>query len=54
MLGESQKIFEDITTSEIVVLVIIAAFLLGYGIYPKPITELVKPAIENLFAIINR
>lgn len=54
MLGESKKEFADINFTEIAVLVVIATFLLGYGIYPKPITELVQPAIENIVAITNR
>jgi NADH-quinone oxidoreductase subunit M len=54
MLGETKMEFADINFTEIAVLVVIATFLLGYGIYPKPITELVQPAIENIVAITNR
>ncbi len=42
MLGETNtKVFAAITTNEIITLVIIIAFLLFFGLYPKPIIDLV-------------
>lgn len=55
MLGETNaKLFKDVTTNEAVVLVSIIAFLLFFGIYPKPITDLITPSLENIITIINR
>lgn len=55
MLGETNaKIFKDVTTSEAIVLVSIIAFLLFFGIFPKPITDLITPSLENIITIINR
>lgn len=55
MLGETNtKIFADVTTSEIIVFVIIIAFLLFYGLYPKPIVDLVMPSIKETLIQINR
>lgn len=55
MLGETNaKLFKDVTTNEAVVLVSIIAFLLLFGIYPKPITDLITPSLENIITIINR
>lgn len=55
MLGETNtKLFKDVTTNEAIVLVGIIAFLLFFGIYPKPITDLITPSLENIITIINR
>jgi NADH-quinone oxidoreductase subunit M len=55
MLGETNtKLFADVTTSEIIVFVIIIAFLLFYGLYPKPIVDLVMPSIKETLIQINR
>jgi NADH-quinone oxidoreductase subunit M len=55
MLGEtSTKLFADVTTTEIIVFVIIIAFLLFYGLYPKPIVDLVMPSIKETLIQINR
>lgn len=55
MLGETNtKVFAAITTNEIITLVIIIAFLLFFGLYPKPITDLVNPAIKDILIHINR
>lgn len=55
MLGETNvKAFKEVTFNEGVVLVAIIAFLLFFGIYPKPITDLITPSLENIITIINR
>lgn len=55
MLGETNtKVFAAITSNEIITLVIIIAFLLFFGLYPKPITDLVNPAIKDILIHINR
>jgi NADH-quinone oxidoreductase subunit M len=55
MLGETNtRIFADVTLNETIVFVTIIGFLLFFGLYPKPINELVNPAIQNILAVINR
>ncbi|WP_395043449.1 NuoM family protein [Flavobacterium sp.] len=55
MLGETNvKVFADVTTNEIITLVIIIGFLLFFGLYSKPISDLVKPAINDILIHINR
>ncbi len=55
MLGETNtKVFADVTTNETIVFVIIIAFLIFYGLYPKPIVDLVNPSIVEILKQINR
>ena len=55
MLGETNtKIFADITTNEAITLVVIIGFLLFFGLYPKPIVELVTPSLNEILSNINR
>jgi NADH-quinone oxidoreductase subunit M len=55
MLGEANpKLFADVTWREGIVLSIIIAVLLFFGLYPKPIMDLVTPSLENILANINR
>ncbi|MES2748253.1 MAG: NADH-quinone oxidoreductase subunit M [Bacteroidota bacterium] len=55
MLGETNtKLFADVTLNETIVLVVILAFLLFFGLYPKPITDLVTPSIKEILIYINR
>ena len=55
MLGETNtKIFADVTSSEMISLIFIIGFLLFFGLYPKPIVDLVSPSIENILKVINR
>ena len=55
MLGETNtKVFADVTTNEAIVFVILIAFLLFYGLYPKPIVDLVNPSIKEILTQINR
>lgn len=55
MLGETNtKIFTDVTLNETIVLVLIIGFLLFFGLYPKPINDLVAPSIQEILIHINR
>ncbi len=55
MLGERNiSFFADVTFKEATTLVIIIAALLFFGLYPKPLTDLIAPSIENILANINR
>lgn len=55
MLGETNaKIFTDITINEGIIMITIIAVLFFFGLYPKPITDLITPSLENILTIINR
>jgi NADH-quinone oxidoreductase subunit M len=55
MLGETNaKVFNDVTFSEGLVLVIIIAVLFFFGLYSKPITDFITPSLENILTHINR
>ncbi len=55
MLGETNtKRFADVTSNETITLVVIVAFLLFFGLYPKPINDLVNPAIKEILDVINK
>jgi NADH-quinone oxidoreductase subunit M len=55
MLGETNtKAFLDVTFQEGLALVIILAILFFFGMYPKPITDLITPSLENIITQINR
>ncbi len=55
MLGETNtKPFADITINEGIVLVVIIAVLFFFGLYPKPIIQLIAPSIEGILNQINR
>lgn len=55
MLGETNaKAFADVTATEAVTLIAIIGFLLFFGLYPKPIVDLVTPSINEILSNINR
>jgi NADH-quinone oxidoreductase subunit M len=55
MLGElNVKIFKDISLNETIVFVVIITVLFFFGLYPKPIIDLVTPALEQIVLKINR
>lgn len=55
MLGETNtKVFADVTLSEGITMVLIIVVLLFFGLYPKPITDLITPSLENILIHINR
>lgn len=55
MLGNTnKKIFTDITFNEGFTLSIIIGFLLFFGLYPKPIVDLITPSLQDILTIINR
>ena len=55
MLGETnKKPFADVTVNEGITLVLIIGVLFFFGMYPKPITDLVTPSLEEILIVINR
>ena len=55
MLGETNvKVFADVSTNEAITLVVIIGFLLFFGLYPKPIIDLVTPSLNEILLNINR
>lgn len=55
MLGETNvKLFADVTFNEGLSLVIIIAVLFFFGMYPKPIIDLISPSLENILTQVNR
>ena len=55
MLGETNtKLFVDVTFNEGLSLVIIIAVLFFFGMYPKPIVDLITPSLENILTQVNR
>lgn len=55
MLGETNaKPFADVTFNEGLLLAIIIAVLFFFGMYSKPITDLITPSIENILIHIKR
>ncbi|WP_298155797.1 NADH-quinone oxidoreductase subunit M [Flavobacterium sp.] len=57
MLGDVSKkrnAFADINATEAIVMVSIIGILFFFGMYPKPITDLIAPSIENIVSHINR
>ena len=55
MLGEkNEKLFADVNFNEGFSMVIIIAVLLFFGLYPKPIVDLITPSLEQILAVINR
>ncbi len=55
MLGETNsKTFADVTLNEGISFVVIIAVLLFFGFYPKPITDLITPSLENILQVINK
>ena len=55
MLGETNtRIFADVSINEGMTMVIIIAVLFFFGMYPKPITDLITPSLETILTQINR
>ena len=54
MLGETNtRAFADVTFHETLVLVIIIAVIFFFGIYPRPINELITPSIDQILRTVN-
>lgn len=54
MLGETNtKVFADINVQEKVVFVIIIAILIFFGLYPKPLNDLIVPALEETLKFVK-
>lgn len=55
MLGPTNAhVFQEACWLETFVLVIIVAVLFFFGLYSKPITDLITPSLENILNVINR
>jgi NADH-quinone oxidoreductase subunit M len=55
MLGDrNDKVFTAITLNETIVFVLIIAVLLFFGLYPKPINDLITPSLIELIIEIDR
>lgn len=55
MLGETNsKIFKDVTLNEGISLGIIICVLFIFGMYPKPIVDLITPSLEAILTNVNR
>ena len=55
MLGDNkQSSFSDLTVNETLVFVLLAAVLIFFGIYSKPIVDLVSPSLQEIMMYINR
>jgi NADH-quinone oxidoreductase subunit M len=55
MLGETNaKPFADVNLSEGIVMVLIIGFLLFFGLYPKPVIELITPSIQEIILVISK
>ena len=54
MLGDkSVRVFEGITMQESIVFIVIITVLLFFGLYPKPISDLITPALQEIVIRIN-
>lgn len=55
MLGaKGEKIFADVSINETIVLVLIIAVLFFFGVYPKPLTDLIGPSLQNILTFVYR
>ena len=55
MLGETNsKLFADVSINEGITLVAIIVVLLFFGLYPKPIIDLITPSLEEILNQINK
>ena len=55
MLGETNtKMFYPLSLSETITLLSIVAVLFFFGLYPKPITDLITPSLEEILTQINK
>jgi len=54
MLGDKDsRVFGVLTTQETIVFVMVIVVLLFFGLYPKPINDLITPAIQEIVTKIN-
>jgi NADH-quinone oxidoreductase subunit M len=55
MLGETNsKPFTDVTLNEGITLIVIIAFLIFFGLYPKPILDFITPSLKEIVETINK
>jgi len=54
MLGETNaKTFADVNLTEGIVMVVIIGLLLFFGLFPKPIIDLITPSIQEILVHIK-
>ena len=44
----------DISKREIATLVPLAVFVIGFGVYPSPLINVISPAMQNIIDIIQK
>lgn len=55
MLGETnERPFADLNFNELLVMILIVAVLIFFGLYPKPISDLITPSLTQILIFINR
>ena len=55
MLGETnERPFADLNFNEAFVMIVIVAVLIFFGMYPKPISDLITPSLKQILFFINR
>ena len=55
MLGETnERPFADLNFNELFVMILIVAVLIFFGLYPKPISDLITPSLKQILFFINR
>ena len=55
MLGETnERPFADLNFNELFVMILIVAVLIFFGLYPKPISDLITPSLKPILFFINR
>lgn len=55
MLGEkNEQLFKDLSSQETLVFLVIIVVIFFFGLYPKPIYDLITPTIEQVLAVINK
>ena len=45
---------KDVTTTEVAVLVLLAACVIGMGVFPNPFLEIMHPSVEHLASLLNK
>ena len=53
-VNEQYSNFKDIGKREIITLVPLAIFVIGFGVYPSPLINVIAPAMQNIIDIIQK
>ena len=51
--GESTKDLKDITKREILILLPLLFLVVGLGVYPSPLIDMIEPAVQNVIDIVQ-